>query len=75
MSALTLEQAQQLLTAWVNADLATAKGQSYQIGDVSVTRADAKTIQEKIQFYSSLVTRLSSGRSGPRVRRFIPRDI
>ncbi len=39
------------LDAWLAADLAVANGQSYTIGNRSLTRADADTIRTQIQFY------------------------
>lgn len=46
--------AQTHLDAWLAADLAVAQGQSYTIGNRSLTRADAETIRTQIQFYTGL---------------------
>lgn len=69
MAGITLAQAETQLALWLAADEAVAKGQAYTIGSRSLTRADAKTISEKIDFWESRVERLSSGgRGGARVR-------
>ena len=63
---LTLETAQAHLDAWLAADLAVAEGQSYNIGDRSLTRADSAEISNKINYWSRLVndfTRVKSGKS------------
>jgi hypothetical protein len=75
MAGMQLTDAQELLNVWIAADKACAKGQSYQVGNRQLTRADAKEITEKIKFYQGFVTRLESGTSGARVRRIIIRDI
>ena len=46
--------AQAHLDAWLAASLAVANGQSYTIGNRSLTRADADTIRTQIQFYTGL---------------------
>ena len=46
--------AQAHLDQWLAADLAVAGGQSYTIGNRSLTRADADTIRTQIQFYTGL---------------------
>ena len=46
--------AQAHLDEWLAADLAVASGQSYTIGNRSLTRADAETIRTQIQFYTGL---------------------
>jgi hypothetical protein len=42
---LTLTQAQTALDAWIAADLAVAKGQSYSMNGRSLTLANSKEIQ------------------------------
>ena len=73
MAGITQAQAQTQLDLWIAADAATARGQSYSIGNRSLTRADAEEIRKNISYWSSLVTKLSRG--GSTVRRVIPRDI
>ena len=79
MAAITLAMAQAKLTMWMEADDALSTGQEYQI-DVSgtrrkVVRADASMIQQRINYWSTMVNRLSSrGTTAPSVRSFIPSD-
>ena len=54
--ALTLLQAQTALDAWIAADLAVAKGQSYSMNGRSLTLANAKEIREQIQYWERRVT-------------------
>lgn len=50
--ALTLTQAQAALERWVLADEAVSKGQSYTIGDRTLTRAHVSEIRNQIEFWS-----------------------
>lgn len=71
MPAITLEQAQAKLTLWMAADDAVATGQSYKIGDRSLTRADAAHIRGQIEYWERRVEQLEAGgkrRRGPRMR-------
>ena len=73
---MTLEQAQQPLSAWLDADLALATGKSYKIGSRDLTRADANEIKDRIAYWSQQVALLSTtGKRGGRVLRIVPRDI
>jgi hypothetical protein len=54
--ALTLTQAQTALDAWIAADLAVAKGQSYSMNGRSLTLANSKEIREQIQYWERRVT-------------------
>lgn len=53
---LTLTQAQTALDAWIAADLAVAKGQSYSMNGRSLTLANAKEIREQIQYWERRVS-------------------
>lgn len=53
--ALTLTQAQAALDAWIAANLAVAKGQSYTMNGRSLTLANAKEIREQIQYWERRV--------------------
>lgn len=76
MSGMTLQKAQEHLNAWLAANLALATSQSYKVGTRSLTRADGAEVQRQINYWSSEVQRLSSGRGrGARVIRAIPRDL
>ena len=73
MAGITSSQAQIQLDLWIAADTTVANGQSYSIGNRSLTRADAEEITSKIKFWSGLVTKLSRG--GATARRVVPRDL
>lgn len=64
MAGITLQQAQAALDAWVNADIAVSKGQSYTIAGRSLNRANATEITNKLTYWSRQVERLSSGGNG-----------
>lgn len=72
----TLQEAKDMLAQWLAAEKAVATGQSYKIGTRSLERANLSEISKRIQYWKAEVSRLESGRrSGPRVMRFIPRDL
>ena len=54
--ALTLTQAQTALDAWIAADLAVAKGQSYSMNGRSLTLANSKEIRDQIQYWERRVS-------------------
>jgi hypothetical protein len=58
--ALTLQQAQTSLDAWIAADLAVAKGQSYSMNGRSLTLANSREIREQIQYWERRVASLES---------------
>lgn len=68
MAGITLALAEAQLAMWLAADEAVAKGQSYSVsgssGSRTVTRADAATITEKINFWDRKVQQLQAGSSG-----------
>jgi len=72
MGAFTLTEAREMLTLYINAEKAILKGQSYSIGDRSLTRADLKDVVAERKYWEQEVTRLAAGRTGPRVRRVVP---
>jgi len=51
--AITLTQASAQVVAWEAASLAVSKGQSYTIGDRTLTRVHASEIREMITYWSS----------------------
>lgn len=67
MAGISLEQAEAKLAAWMEADDAVTKGQSYSIGGRSLTRANASEIRNNITYWNNFVIRLSNG-GGIRVR-------
>ena len=64
---MTLDEAQQHLQAWLNADLALANAKSYQLvtpsGSRTVTRADAQEIQNQIKYWQGQVSLFTSSKS------------
>lgn len=54
--ALTITQAQTALDAWIAADLAVAKGQSYSMNGRSLTLANSKEIRDQIQYWERRVS-------------------
>jgi hypothetical protein len=56
---MTLAQAQAKLSEWMAADTAVAGGQAYTVGGRSLTRADARTIRENIEYWDRKVASLS----------------
>ena len=53
---MTLTQAKTALDAWIAADLAVAKGQSYTMNGRSLTLANSKEIREQIQYWERRVS-------------------
>jgi hypothetical protein len=71
MAGITLAQAQAQLAAWLEADAAVARNQSYSIGNRTLTRADAEAITSKIDYWQRKVTELTSSSSGGARVRYI----
>lgn len=69
-----LIEAQSMYTEYMNAERAALQGQSYSIGDRTLTRADLSEIQKGRQFWAAEVCALSTGKTGIRMKRVIPRD-
>ena len=61
MAGITLAEAETKLALWMEADDKVASGQSYSIGGRSLSRADAKMIQENIKFWDRKVKELTDG--------------
>jgi hypothetical protein len=69
LSAITVEQAQAQLNAYLAAETAALAGQSYEIAGRRLTRANLKDIREGIEYWSRRVGELttrSAGRSRAR---------
>jgi hypothetical protein len=78
MAAITLQQAQKHLNAWLKAELEISISQSYRIGTRTLTRADLNEVRNQIKFWMDKVTELenASKRGGRnRIMRAVPRDI
>jgi hypothetical protein len=71
----SLVQATEMLAAYISAEAAILKGQAYQIGNRSVTRADLAEIRKGRIEWQRLVDRISTGSGAPRVKRVMPVDI
>lgn len=63
-----LSTAQAHLAAWLAADLAVSRGQSYSVAGQSLTRADADTIQERITYWNRTVDALSAANADPSLK-------
>lgn len=75
---ITLEQAQEHLTAWLAADRAVASGQEYEIDTGGsrrkLKRTDSKTIRDNIAYWSGMVSQLMSGSRAPKMKLVVNRD-
>ena len=58
--AVTPTHAKAALDAWLAADLAVAKGQSYSMNGRSLTLANSREIREQIQYWERRVATLES---------------
>jgi len=76
MPDITADQANDLLQAYIAADLAIATGkvQAYSIQGRSFTKLDVAEIREQIRFYRGVLADVSrnGGAGGIRVRRGVP---
>lgn len=52
------------LDAWIAADLATSKGQSYSIAGRSLSRANADEIREQITYWQNIVSQFEAATLG-----------
>jgi len=59
---ITLQTAQYALNAWLKADLAVAKGQSYSMNGRSLSLANVREIREQIHYWERRIAALSSSR-------------
>ena len=55
MAIISKELAEKHLILWMKAEAAVATGQSYQIEQMTLTRASLKQIREEIDFWSAKV--------------------
>ena len=60
---ITSTQVQTALDAWIAADLAVAKGQSYSMNGRSLTLANSKEIREQIQYWERRVMAFNNNSS------------
>ncbi|MGR9045632.1 MAG: DUF6148 family protein [Gammaproteobacteria bacterium] len=61
MAGITLAQAEAKLALWIAAEESVAAGQSYSIGDRSLTRANLSDIRASITYWDQQVKRLTRG--------------
>ena len=69
----TVEQCQAHLDAWLEADLAVSKGQSYTIGKRVLTRVNATEITKNIRIWEDRLQQAKRRSSGPRTIQINPR--
>jgi len=76
MAGITLAQATAQLALWLAADAAVASGQSYAMGEKTLTLANAGEIRKNIEFWNAKAQGLSmtsaSRRTGPVIRGATP---
>lgn len=64
MTEVTKAFAQQMRDAWLAAELAVTSGQSYSIGEVSVTRADLHSIRKNINYWQGVMESFDATAAG-----------
>lgn len=64
MAGISAQQAQTQLDAYLAAEIAALKGQSYEIAGRKLTRANLKEIRDGIEYWSLRLRDLSSRASG-----------
>lgn len=69
---------QQKLNTWLAAEESIATGQSYQIGNRALTRADLENVREEIEYWADKLAEAEAeetagGRN--RLYHFVPRDV
>lgn len=75
--AITLEEAQENLSIWLEAERAIANAQSYTISNRSLTKANLSEVAKRITYWENKVAELEMTNKGKRIRRtkqFIPWD-
>ena len=78
MAIISKELAEKHLILWMKAEAAVATGQSYQIEQMTLTRASLKQIREEIDFWSAKVAEAEAeekGRGRYRIYHFQPHDM
>lgn len=68
----TEEQCQKHLDMWLEAETKVVMGQSYTIGNRTLTRVNATEISRNIELWASRLERVR-GKSSPRLIRFVSR--
>lgn len=78
MAIISKELAEKHLALWIRAEAAVAQGQSYQIEQMTLTRARLKQIREEIEFWQGKVAEAEAaekGRGRNRIYHFQPHDM
>ena len=78
MAIISKELAEKHLILWLKAEAACAAGQSYQIEQMTLTRASLKQIREEIEFWSGKVAEAEAAEKGQgrnRIYHFQPHDM
>lgn len=78
MAVFSKELCKQKLNTWLEAEEAVATGQSYQIGNRMLTRADLKQIREQMEYWAGKLAQAEAEeKSGGRNRayRAVIRDV
>lgn len=78
MAVFTKELCKKKLNTWLEAEEAVATGQSYQIGNRMLTRADLKQIREQMEYWAGKLAQAEAEeKSGGRNRayRAVIRDV
>jgi len=72
-SAIPTAKIQELLDAWIAAELAVTTGQNYSVEGLSVSRVDADLITKKINLYSRELCSRQTAAAGGRVGVMTPK--
>lgn len=72
---ITLETANNMLQAWLNAEMALTTGQSYSMGSRSLTRANLSEVRKSVEYWENKVNALSGKTTKRRVMGVVPRDL
>ena len=78
MAIISKELAEKHLILWMKAEASVATGQSYQIEQMTLTRASLKQIREEIDFWSAKVAEAEAEEKGHgrnRIYHFQPHDM
>ena len=68
----TKEQCEKHLNMWLAVEEKVAMGQSYTIGNRTLTRVNATEIARNVELWAERVE-IAKGKNGPRLVQFIPR--
>ena len=64
MAGITLAQAEERLTMYLNAEEKVLQGQSYKIGERELNRANLSHIREAIEYWDAKVKTMTNSASG-----------